>query len=455
MRTRALRAILRACLLTGLITGSLVSCARVGMPPPKAPRTGPIGVPLPEGGAGVLAPAGGAAPEVFSGTTRRPLRFDEVRGLWVVRYSMTSPASVRAVVDRAWRSGFNTLMVQVRGRGDAFYASALEPRGEALARQPASFDPLQEVIAAAHARGMGVHAWMNVDLVTDLTEVPTDPRHIADAHPEALMVPRALARELNGMSPNDPRYARRLLGWAQENSNRVEGLYAGPWSAPVRERVAAVAADLVQRYDLDGIHLDYIRYPGPDFDYSAGALNAFRGWALPLLERERRQHLDLATERNPLAWADSLPDMWSTFRREQITSLVERIHIVVKAQRPWVIVSAAVFPDTVDARRDRFQDWPTWAREGLVDALAPMAYASDDRRFRAQMENVMAAAPRTEVWAGIGSYLTGLDGTLSKIAIARRLGTRGVLLFSYDWAVSPEGGGGESFLERIGRSFGG
>ena len=430
-------------------------CARVGTrrsePPPV--RTGPIGVAVPD------APGqsgGGLTQEPLAGTTRPPLRFAEVRGLWVVRFSLATPASVQAVVDRASRAGFNTLVVQVRGRGDSFYTSALEPRGGPLAAQPAAFDPLQEIIAAAHARGMGVHAWVNVNLVGDLTRVTTDPRHIADAHPEALMIPRALARELMGMSSSDPRYVERLLAWSRANDNRVEGLYSSPWSAPVRERVAAVTADLVERYDLDGVHLDYIRYPGPDFDYSAGALATFRNWAAPRLDADLRRRLDGFAERDPLAWADSLPDLWGVFRREQVTNLLRRIHLGVKTRRPWVVVSAAVLPDTVDARRDRLQDWPAWARSGLLDAVAPMAYTSDDGRFRGQIESVMAAASGTEVWAGIGSYLAGLEGTLTKISIARELGSRGVFLFSYDWAVSSSGGGGESFLERVGRSsFGG
>ena len=430
------------------------ACARVGTPPDPEPRTGPLGIPIAEG-----RPSGSAAAlprlpsEQPAGTSRAPVRFAEVRGLWVVRFSLASPASARAVVERAARAGFNTLLVQVRGRGDAFYASTLEPRAEALAGQPAAFDPLAEIVAAAHARGLAVHAWMNVSLVTDLTEVPTDPRHIAEAHPEALMVPRALAPELLGMSPNDPRYAARLLAWADTNRERVEGLYVSPWSAAVRARAAQVAADLVDRYDLDGIHLDYIRYPGPDFDYSAGALTAFRDWAAPQLDAQQRMRLDRERADHPLAWADGLPVLWTSWRRAQMTALLERIQLGVKTRHPWVLVSAAVYPDTVEAPRDRLQDWPSWARDGLLDAVAPMAYAADDQRFRAQVGGVIAAAPRAEIWAGIGSYVTGLDGTLSKIRIARRLGTRGVLLFSYDWAVDPKGGGGEGFLDRIGASL--
>jgi len=434
------------CVLVG------VACTRVGTlpsePPPRAAPIGrPVGEPAPPVGAS--APAAPGNP----GTGRAPRRFDEVRGLWVVRYSLTTPQSVRDAVARAADAGFNTLLVQVRGRGDAAHPSALEPRMEALARASPSFDPLALAIAEGHARGLAVHAWLNVNVVTELTGVPDDPRHLARAHPEALMVPRELARELARSSPYDPRYLDRLLTWSRAHGNRVEGLYVAPWSARVRERFEAVTVDLIERYDLDGVHLDYIRYPGPDFDYSAGSIAAFREWAAPRLSSGGRRALDRAAERDPLAWPDGQPALWSEFRREQVTRLLERVSFAVKTRRPWMTVSAAVLPDTLAARRDRLQDWPTWVRAGLLDAVAPMAYAPDDALFRAQVEQVVHVAPGVDVWAGIGSYLTGLQGTLRKILIARDLGTDGIVLFSYDWVVSPSGGGGPAFLERVGRGF--
>ena len=68
------------------------------------------------------------------------------------------------MVAQADAAGFNTLLVQVRGRGDALYTSEREPRAESLAEYPA-FDPLQAAIDEAHARGMAVHAWVNTHLV--------------------------------------------------------------------------------------------------------------------------------------------------------------------------------------------------------------------------------------------------------------------------------------------------
>ena len=80
-----------------------------------------------------------------------------------------------------------------------------------------------------------------------------------------------------------------------------------------------------------------------------------------------------------------------------------------------------------------------------------MAYTPDNQVFQRQIQEAVAIAGRDRVWAGIGVYLNTYRGTVDKIRIAEELGTRGVVLFSYDWAVSEgEGQGGRTFLERVG-----
>src|SRR5256885_12480464 len=113
----------------------------------------------------------------------------EMRGLWVVRTALVSPASVDRVVDDAARAGFNALFVQVRGRGDAFYVSRIVGRSDLLGGQPADFDPLGRLLARARARGLQVHAWVNVLLCAHFG-VPVPPSHVARRHPEWLMVAR-------------------------------------------------------------------------------------------------------------------------------------------------------------------------------------------------------------------------------------------------------------------------
>lgn len=356
------------------------------------------------------------------------------------------------MVARAADAGFNTILVQVRGRGDAYYDSRWEPRAAALGAR-GGFDPLALAIEEAHARGMAVHAWVNTHLVWSGPELPEDPDHIVNRHPDWLAVPRALAEELYGVDPFEPRFVDVLRRYVAEHPESVEGLYTSPANPAVSERVYDIWIDLAERYDLDGIHFDYVRFPSADFDYAWGALNAFRSWVAPRLAPERLRVLDVAFESDPFAFVDALPGPWGEFRRAQITRLVERVYFGIKARRPAMVVSAAVFANVTDAYRSRFQDWRTWLDEGVLDVVVPMAYTPENDTFEAQVREAAVSAGRQDrVWAGIGAYLNGVDGTLDKIDIARREGVGGVILFSYDWA-STEGSpqGDMPFLERIGR----
>ena len=378
-------------------------------------------------------------------------RVAETRGLWVVRSTLVHPDSVRAMVERAAGAGFNTLLVQVRGRGDAYYSGGIEPRADAIQHQP-EFDPLALTVREAHARGIEVHAWINVHLISSASVISRAPTHLVNARPGLLAVPRELAIELHGVDPASARYFERLVVHALTHPEGVEGLYTSPSSPEVKQRVYAVAMDLVERYEIDGIHLDYIRYPSGDFDYSRGALERFRRWIDGRITDDQRAEFVSASERNPLAFVEAFPEPWAEFRRGQITDLVERIYVGVKRRRPEVLVSAAVFPDARESFLHRYQDWEGWLRRGIIDVVAPMAYNPDDGLFEVAISSAAGVVGPERVWAGVGVHLTTYEGTLSKIEIARRLGVRGFLLFSYDWSVAyGAASGGESFLERVGR----
>jgi uncharacterized lipoprotein YddW (UPF0748 family) len=118
--------------------------------------------------------------------------------------------------------------------------------------------------------------------------------------------------------------------------------------------------------------------------------------------------------------------------------------------RPGIAISAAVLPDPAAAARLKLQDWPDWAARGLVDALCPMAYAEDRPSFSAQVDAVHSAAAAVPVWTGIGAYRLSAAETASRIHEARRAGSAGVLLFSYDSVSS--GRGGSRYLTDVARA---
>jgi uncharacterized lipoprotein YddW (UPF0748 family) len=279
------------------------------------------------------------------------------------------------------------------------------------------------------------------------------PDHLVNAHPEWLAVPRALARELHGVDPRSPRFVTALSRYAAERPRTVEGIYTSPSHPDVRARVRDVWMDLVERYDLDGMHFDYIRYPSVDFDYSAGALDRFRAWVGPRLPPNRIVELDHAAGADPLAWTTALPREWDEFRRSQITSLVAEIYGEVKARRPHLVVSAAVVPDRATAFDQRFQDWEGWLANGILDVAVPMAYTASTPQFGGLVRQARSmAGSRDRIWVGIGAYLDSRSGTLDKIDVARGLDTGGVVLFSYDWlAGEGQGDPNDPFLRRLGR----
>lgn len=380
---------------------------------------------------------------------------DEVRALWVVRTTLTSPQKISQLVSSAADNGFNTLIVQIRGRGDAYYNSKVEPRAIELNDQPASFDPLAVTLAEAHKRGLRVHGWLNTNLLANLDSLPADPDHVYNRHPEWLAVPKAVAAELYRVSPNDPSYRQKIVEWSKANRGELEGVYTGPANPKVREHIYRIWMDVLKRYPVDGLHFDYVRFASPDFDYSRNSLEAFRKWLEPQINADERSELKKSLETNPLAAAEKFPEKFADFQRAQVTTLVERIYNAVKKEKPETLVSAAVFANDENAYTRRFQDWRRWLQMGILDVVCPMAYATDTTVFQKQIEVASATAhgAKRRVWAGIGAYRIPSDSAIEKINVARTLSADGFILFSYDFTsrpseLNPDG----AYLERIRRA---
>lgn len=359
----------------------------------------------------------------------------EVRALWVVRHTMTSPEAVIGMVRRAKENGFTDLVVQVRGRGDAYYQSQLEPRAEDLASQPASFDPLAVAIDEAHRLGIKVHAWINIYLVANTETLPGNKDHLIYKHPEWLMVPQGLAATLYDVDPHTPEYLQRIVSYTRANRSELEGLYASPANPEVKENLFNIWMEVAAKYEVDGLHFDYVRYPNTNYDYSRASLDRFR----TELERDQNaaQRISLTQGiSDPLSYAHTFANRYAQFQREQVNDLVARIYQGVKKIKPHAVISAAVFANDEDAARTRFQDWKQWLRRGWLDAVCPMAYTPNTTAFRKLIASAKRNAAGKQVWAGIGAYKQSAASAIEKIQVTRELGASGFILFSYDSAVS-------------------
>jgi len=379
----------------------------------------------------------------------------EVRALWVVRTTLTSPEKIRQLVNAAADNGFNTLIVQIRGRGDAYYNSHVEPRAVELKDQPLTFDPLAFTLEEAHRRGLKVHGWLNTSLLANLDALPLDPTHVYNRHPEWLAVPKPVAVELFKMSPRDPLYRQKIVEWSKANRAELEGVYTGPANPKVKEHIFKIWMDVLKHYPVDGLHFDYVRFASPDFDYSRTSLERFRKWLEPQLNADERRALKQSLKTNPLAAAEMFPAKFADFQRAQVTELVARIYHAVKKRRPDAIVSAAVFANDENAYTRRFQDWRRWLQMGILDVACPMAYTTDTAVFQKQIDvaATSAHAAKRQVWAGIGAYRIPSESAVEKINVARTLKAEGFILFSYDFTARPsELNPDGAYLERIRRA---
>ena len=360
----------------------------------------------------------GAAPFLGQCAWAAPAAGEETRALWVVRHAITTPGRVDQVVDLASEMNINTLLIQVRGRGDSYYKSALAPRAEDLGASPPDFDPLQRVIERAHAQGMEVQAWINVFLVWSAGDPPQSPQHIVNAHPEWISV-RANGERLVEMVPEE------------FEEQKIEGMYIAPGNPEVRRYLRDVVREIVTHYNVDGIHLDYLRYPEPGVGYDAATRTAFeREFGIDPIQIDQPDSTLLS-----VIGADRIPDLrlrWIQWKKDQITGLVRDLRNDLDTYKRGLKLTAAVIADQMAAENRYNQDWPTWLREGIIDAAIPMAYGTSTPVVERQIAAALSIPTQRHVYAGIALYNEGARDAVEKIRRARQLGVDGIALFSYD-----------------------
>ncbi len=326
-----------------------------------------------------------------------------------MRGALLDTARIARVVRDAREMGVRGLLVQVVGRGDAFYRSDLLPRAEALGRS--DVDPLGEIVSRGHAAGLEIHAWMNCMLAWSAPGRPRDPRHVLNAHPEWV------ARLEDG---------RRMtsLGMRERRRLKLEGVFLSPGHPAVRAFVGAIAKEIVARYAVDGIQLDYIREPGVGigFDPTTRAEFALRTGVDPA-----------RFGRLPAAGRAAVDSAWARFRMDAVTAVVQEVRDSVRAARPEVALSAAVHPEFAVAVRAHAQRWTAWLRDGLIDRAFAMCYAPAVQTVMSQLVGFAAEfGTGGRVVPGIAVYNTSPADASAKIKGARALGFESLAVYSYD-----------------------
>ncbi|HID23255.1 MAG TPA: hypothetical protein EYP14_12750 [Planctomycetaceae bacterium] len=178
--------------------------------------------------------------------------------------------------------------------------------------------------------------------------------------------------------------------------------------------------EVVERYDVDGIHFDYIRYPGTRGCYCEGCRKRFES---SIGRRVQKWPKDCIS--------GSLQEEYRRWRRDRITRLVATVSKEARRLKPRVKVSAAVFADYPACTVSVAQDWVLWVRNGYLDFVCPMDYTSNDDRFRELVSKQLEfVGGRVPVYPGIGAWRLTPDRVVGQIEIARGLGAQGFTVFN-------------------------
>lgn len=325
---------------------------------------------------------------------------EEVRAVWVTTvYNLDWPKSSGAnnqkneminLLNKLKDANFNTIMLQVRARGDLLYPSSIEPWATCLTGflgGDPGYDPVAFTIQEAHKRGIEVHAWWNVVKVYGTGTPPsTNPQHIVRKRPDLCK------------------------------------LYANEWWMDMgypdtRTYLLNLAMEMVRQYDLDGIHFDFIRYPNPDFDDAAS-------YALYGQGQDK-----------------------SNWRRNNITNFVSALYDSVQNVRPGMKVGSApigIFRDLStcnsgwDAYTQVFQDSRRWMLLRKHDYLSPQVYWDINTcpRFDTLLIDWINNVGGRHIYAGIAAYRMGSnDGNwpaseiLAQLDSSRKFGAKGQTYF--------------------------
>lgn len=322
--------------------------------------------------------------------------YSDYAGVWVSRFEYSSASRIRSIIADCAAMGFTDVQFQVRGEADARYDSDYEVWSDDYPYYGSDpgWDPLAVAVDEASKYGIRLHAWLNTTPMWLGTSAPSDPDHLWNTHPEW-----------------------RLKDYYGNDQALFDG-YVGinPTIDEAQDHIANVAADIVSKYDVAGVHLDYVR------------MYSNTGYTLARDPATRARY----TAETGRAYADDAN--YRQWIADNITELVTKVRDSIKAEDPDSILSAAIWRDPDIALRDYQQHSERWIEEEILDLALPMTYLSEqyDYLLESNVEKYASIGGSTAVVTGIGPYLyDSASLMIDQLERARESGSHGVQVYNY------------------------
>ncbi len=373
------------------------------------------------------------------------------RGVWL-RPQETAPEAVQAVIEPLKALGVQDIFLETYYQGKTIYPSAVMKQYQLTEQHPrfAKQDPLKVWLTVAHQNNMRVHVWFQTYMAGNQLENAEKYGPILTRYPQWSNIQwMALQAEEPDKLPD-----AKVIPVA---SPQEEGHYfLDPANPEVTTFLLALLTELVQNYDIDGVNLDYIRYPASlpvtsgdyrqsNWGYSTLARKRFQD---SLLQEQKQNEKDKPLVAVPtkqqdgkrvsawdpvyLAVQDPMWRRWIQWRQAQVTHFVVQATAKIRTLNPKIAITAVVFPPADPQLAWKLQDWPTWVEKGYLDALTPIGLnPSPEGMYQNALTLKKLSKGKVPIYGGIfGAYnrLTPLE-TLQQVDAVQRGGLNGIILF--------------------------
>ncbi len=316
----------------------------------------------------------------------------EHRAFWCHSAFGVKDMSWDAAIKNLADNGFTSILPNMLWGGVAFYKSAVLPTADEVAEKG---DQIELCLKACKKYGIACHVWkVNYNMGWRTT----------------------------------PEFMEKM-----QKAGRTQVAFDGSpdkrWLCPSHPENQKLEIDsmleIVRNYPVDGIHFDYIRYPGRDHCFCSGCRRRFE------------KAINRTIENWPAAIRSdaALQEKWNEFRRKQITNVVKTVSEKARTIRKDIKISAAVFRNWPRDRDTVAQNWKLWCEKGYLDFVCPMDYTASNRQFEVMIDDQLKWAGGVPCYPGIGlsvwSDPRDIFKLIEQIRITRKLKTGGFTIFNY------------------------
>lgn len=338
-----------------------------------------------------------------------PYKNNEFKGVWV-RPVETTDDQIEASVKRIKAAGIDNVFIETYFHGRTIFPSkTMESYG--FVKQNEKFegiDPLKVWIKYAHKNNIKVHIWFETFYV-------------------GIQRPETNAGNILAVKPSWANKTKRNynINAPTPSISEHNGFFIDPANPEVQDFLLSLITEIIDNYKVDGINLDYIRYP------QAVSVSDINSWGYTEFARNEFKTI-YGKDPVELTVSDPLWMKWCEYRRSKVTYFVSRVGALGREKGTYI--SAVIFPDRLSALNTKQQDWRTWSTRGYVNGFTPLFLTCNARTLNSLITNVInAKAPGTDLFAGL--FVTFMGGSeedlIREIHETRKINVNGVILFDF------------------------